>query len=209
MTNDQKIEYIKILLERKRVQSQIDENLYPKLSEIEKKSQDIIKVLESQGTSISKLNKDALEGRLEARTDVLNAEKNLKETLDKQIARLEKEIKQIELLKPINGKDGIDGQDGKSIKGDKGDKGEDGKSIKGDKGDDGKTIEGKDGVSISSTELKDGDLILTFSNGEKKNVGRVKGASGTGHNGKSVNITYSHDAPLITDGIDGDLWVVY
>jgi hypothetical protein len=177
-----KITEIKLLLEKKRTERAIVEKTTPLFSDLQSK---ILEVKKQGDTSLSKLNKIVADGQSEARTSVLKSEQHLLSILNTEIALLEKEIKAIEMLKPIDGKDGLDGKDGTN-----GDNGKDG--IDGIDGVDGKDgLDGKDGESIKANgiedaELKDGDLILTFSNGNKKNVGRVKGSSGSGTNGKSA-----------------------
>lgn len=101
---------------------------------------------------------------------------------------------------PIKGIDYFDG-----AKGDKGDKGDTGaKGDKGDKGDSGYTPRkgvdyfdgdqgeaGADGIGITKSEINaNGELVLTYSNKETINLGKVVGSNGTnGIDGK--------------DGVDG------
>ena len=94
------------------------------------------------------------------------------------------------------GKDGADGKQGpKGDKGDTGAAGKDGKDgadgkqgPKGDKGDTGADgRDGKDGRGIANLEVnEDGELMVTYSDGETQNLGRVVGADGTdGTDGKN------------------------
>ena len=115
-----------------------------------------------------------------------------------------------------NGADGEQGQDGsKGDKGDKGPKGDKGdKGPKGDKGADGKNgadgkdgqpgkdgadgrdgVDGKDGRGVKSFEVNDeGDLIVTYSDDETVDLGKVTGDKGAdGTDGKDGR-----------DGIDGE-----
>lgn len=92
---------------------------------------------------------------------------------------------------PKDGKDGDNGADSlvPGPKGDKGERGEPGIGEKGDpgpKGDPGsdsvvpgpKGDRGADGVGISETRLVNGDLMVTFTNGTERNLGRVEGIPG-------------------------------
>lgn len=69
-----------------------------------------------------------------------------------------------------NGKDGVNGKDGE-----KGDTG-----AKGDKGDKSETgVNGQDGISVTNASINtEGELVLTYSNGQKDNLGNVIGAKG-------------------------------
>lgn len=85
----------------------------------------------------------------------------------------------------LDGKDGIDGRDGKDgtpgPRGEKGDPGESGKDgAPGLDGKDGKDgLNGKDGVGITDAIVNsEGVLVLTFTDGETKSVGRVVGKDG-------------------------------
>ena len=100
------------------------------------------------------------------------------------------------------GKDGAQGKQGpKGDKGDKGDTGAAGKDgaqgkqgPKGDKGDTGAA--GKDGRSVKAFEINDeGNLIVTYSDGETADLGKVTGDAGTGEAGQ--------DGKAGADGKDG------
>jgi len=80
------------------------------------------------------------------------------------------------------GKNGKAGMDGKTIVGDdgargpagpRGDKGERGEAIKGDAGKD-----GEDGRGIVSVSIVGVNLVITYTDGTKQNVGRVMGQRG-------------------------------
>lgn len=93
-----------------------------------------------------------------------------------------------------NGKDGKDGTDGVD--------GKDG--VDGTNGTDGKDgSDGKDGISVSSAEINsDGELVLSFSNGQRSNLGSVIGAAGK--DGKDgVDGTNGTDGKDGTNGTDG------
>jgi hypothetical protein len=101
---------------------------------------------------------------------------------------------------PIKGKDYFDGKDG--VDGVDGKNGKDGKDGKdGRNGLDGRNgTNGKDGVGIYNIEINNnGELIITLTNGVKKNCGVVVGRDGFGYNG--------NDGVSVTDAkiIDGEL----
>lgn len=112
--------------------------------------------------------------------DSLNQKiKNATNRTDRKIDDLNNKIDRIKLKVPKDGKDGytpikgidyFDGKDGKD--GERGLPGVPGTS-------------GKDGVGITNAEVNsNGDLIITFTNGKKINVGHVKGQNGSGYNGR-------------------------
>jgi len=126
------------------------------------------------------------------------------------------------------GDPGQDGKDGLSVIGPKGDKGEPGQSIKGDKGDpgangnDGKAgakgkdgrdgKDGNDGVGVNAASVDDdGDLVITLTDGNKINAGRVKGRDGRdgvtsfGGGGSRSNVTVG-DTPPSNPQV-GDIWI--
>jgi hypothetical protein len=103
----------------------------------------------------------------------------------------------------FDGRDGIDGKsgkDGETIRGEKGDQGETGEAgevgpkgkdgTNGTDGTDGQTVEGKDGDDgngIDTLEINSrGHLIVTFDDGSKKDVGKVRGRDGDSGGGGSL-----------------------
>ncbi len=89
-----------------------------------------------------------------------------------------------EIPEPLNGKDGKDGAPGRDgVDGEKGVDGEPGeKGERGEKGDKGDPGTGLAGALID----RDGSLVLTLSNGETQNLGRVVGHDGApGNDGEN------------------------
>jgi hypothetical protein len=141
-----------------------------------------------------------------------NISKEIKE-LDSENKNLKKElvetIEKVKKEKPIDGKDGKDGRDGKNgytpVKGIDYFDGRDGKDGKngrdgadgadGKDGSDGRNgkdgANGKDGTGIYNIEINsDGELIITLTDGKKKNCGVVVGRDGFGYNGNDgVSVT--------------------
>ena len=121
--------------------------------------------------------------------------KSLIDNNTQDIETLKEQVK----IRPTNGKDGTDGKDGRDgidgkdgINGINGKDGKDGKNgtngidgkdgINGIDGKDG--INGTDGIGIKDTKIVLGDLMVTFTTGETKNLGRVVGYNGV--NGQSA-----------------------
>jgi len=110
-----------------------------------------------------------------------------------------------DVLAGRDGKPGIDGQDGKDgrngldgrpgqqgeagPRGPRGPQGEQGqKGTRGEPGKDGQ--DGKDGRGIVRTQIKNMDLIITYTDGKKENVGRVVGEKGDkGERGRSGTLS--------------------
>ena len=129
-----------------------------------------------------------------------------------------------------DGKNGADGKDGEQgPKGDKGDKGDtgaagkngkngvDGKNgeqgPKGDKGDTGAAgkngVDGKNGRGVKSFEVNDeGHLMVTYSDGETVDLGKVTGDATDGKdgtNGRGIeNLEVNEDGELIATFTDGE-----
>ena len=122
----------------------------------------------------------------------------------------------------MNGADGVDGKDGKNgIDGKPGQDGEIGPrgpqgppGPKGDKGNPGADGEdGQDGVGIQNVRIVRNDLIITFTTGEQRNVGRVVGERGPigprGQSGVSLGDTINQgdgqtDLQVITESEGGN-----
>lgn len=196
MTNQQKIEYIKILLERERVQNQLDETLSPITRKIETSIKDLS---DKSVKDTTKLNENIAKEKAISIKIVKETKAEITKRLDKEIVRLEKSIREIELIKPKDGKDGYtpikgkdyfdgkDGKDGKSINGKDGldgktpikgkdyFDGKDGKNIKGDKGDDGLSAYE---IAVSKGYKKSEKEWLESLKGEKGSIG-LRGGSGT------------------------------
>ena len=180
MTNQQKIEYIKILLERERVQRQLDETLTP----ITQKIETSIKGLSDKSLKdITELNESLVKEKSITDKTIKETKAELTKRLDKEITRLEKSIREIELIKPEDGKDGKDGlngkdgKDGKSIKGERGFTGKDGKDgkdgLNGSNGKNGK--DGTDGLSAYEIAVDKG-----YKKSEKEWLESLKGEPGRG-----------------------------
>ena len=114
-----------------------------------------------------------------------------------------------------DGTDGVDGKDGEQgQKGDKGDKGDTGAA--GKNGVDGQ--DGKDGRGVKSFEVNDeGHLMVTYSDGETVDLGKVTGDATDGKNGVDgqdgkdgengrgiANLEVNEDGELIASYTDGE-----
>ena len=114
-----------------------------------------------------------------------------------------------ENLGGVKGADGQDGEDGEQ--GPKGDKGEQGP--KGDKGDTGAAgkdgVDGKDGRGVKSFEVNDeGHLMVTYSDDETVDLGKVTGDATDGEDGENgrgiANLEVNEDGELIATYTDGE-----
>lgn len=118
--------------------------------------------------------------------------KKQKQSVDKKTDEIISKIDNIKFRVPKDGNDGKDGKDGRD--------GKDGKD--GERGLIGLPgIAGKDGISITNAKVDDkGDLIIKLSNGKNINAGHVKGANGSGYNGRDGSDGVSVDNAEVRDG---------
>ena len=126
--------------------------------------------------------------------DILAKQKIFKEDIVKEI---NEKLKNIELTPGPPGKRGERGERGeRGLTGLPGKDGRDGIGIPG--------IPGKDGISVIDAKIdKDGHLIITFSNGKKKDIGRVRGKDGIGYRGTGIQNLEIKNGYLIITLTDG------
>ena len=164
MTIDQKIEYIKTLLERKRTEKTINKIISEKLYDLKQEIQESIR-----------------KSQLEAKSGIHSIKTELLKSMSDWMAKFDEEIKnkinQMELAKPkdgepgkpgytpVKGKDYFDGQDGYT-------------PVKGIDYQDGKDAVAKDGKGIDTVYMETGELIIKLSDGKKINLGYIHGGMG-------------------------------
>ena len=190
MTEEEKILYIKSMLEKKRTIATIDEVITPILEKVDREIKEVkdiklIHGIDGKNGIDGKHGTDGKDGNTPIKgKDYFDGEKGDKGDSVKGEAGKDG-------YTPVKGKDYFDGKDGYT-------------PIKGKDYKDG--TDGTDGTGIKETEIQGGDLLITFSNGKKSNLGRVKGASGSNGRPADHQVYSGTTIPDISLGVDGDLY---
>lgn len=187
---------------------EIEKNIDNVKTSVESKIDDTNKKAEeySNTQEIYKKEQDEIkEKQEEINSQIIDIKKTIKLDNQKNTDKILEVIKKVDNIKikmPKDGKDGVDGKDGYTpIKGIDYFDGKDGVGKNGK--------DGKDGIGILNAKVdKNGNLIITLTNDEKINAGRVKGEDGVGFWGppgigvKNVEVRNNYLYVLLTDGTE-------